>query len=249
MPLVLTKQRVERGIIVLEPDGYGELTAVEESGWIALARCPACRRMLRVLPCDVLAGKQFSLPLIEHAARQYSRGKRSLRQVVGSMLGDRTPDHSTLRGWTEGLGAFASGRPASQLSGDAPVSRLLTESASRLPQVTAISQAPHDVDPRRHRSLARGERLAAMAMLLAVATVVTGLASSQSLTVWRQMALAWPQVCDLAFRSSIRATPIPHVDPAPRRRSASAGPDAKEDPAAWSTRTRSPPGATSRSRR
>jgi len=205
--------------------------------------------MLRVLPCDVLPRKQYSLPLIEHASRQYARGEKSLRQVVGSMLGEQTPEHSTLRGWTEGLGAFASGRPASLLAGDAPASRLLAESAARFPRVTAESQEPHAVDPRRYQSLARRDRLAAMAMLLAVATVVTGLASSQSLTCWRQMALAWPQACDLAFWSSIRTTPIPHVAPAQRRRSASDGPEAKEDTAAWSTRTRSPPGDTSRSRR
>ena len=42
------------------------------------------------------------------------------------MLGERTPAHTTLHGWTEGLGAHALGLRGAQLGG-APFSRFLAE--------------------------------------------------------------------------------------------------------------------------
>lgn len=50
----------------------------------------------------------------------------SLRAVVRDLLGERTPAHTTLHGWTEGLGAHALGLRGAQLGG-APFSRFLVE--------------------------------------------------------------------------------------------------------------------------
>jgi transposase InsO family protein len=79
--LTLTGSTVERGVVLLEPDEHGVLQAVEEQATLALARCHRCRTRVRVLPCNVLPRKRYSLDLIEHEVRQYARGDQSLDEA------------------------------------------------------------------------------------------------------------------------------------------------------------------------
>ncbi len=96
---------------MLEVDAVEEVHAVEVVARIALARCPRCGRRVRVLPSDVLAYKHYAVSVIAEQAGAYTtRGwVESLRSVAWGLLGERTPSHTTLHGWTEGLGAYGLG--------------------------------------------------------------------------------------------------------------------------------------------
>jgi hypothetical protein len=92
---------------------------------IALAVCGRCGHRARVLPCDALPHKTFGAAAIELVMAEYSEGRRSLRQVAWAQLGERTPAHTSLHGWTEGFGLHALGRDG--LLGAMRWSRLLEE--------------------------------------------------------------------------------------------------------------------------
>lgn len=98
-PLELTSARVARKLVLLQEAGYGDQVVeelVEVSALIALGRCPACGSRCRLLPADVLARKQYALPVIERAVRDYHSWERSLRRVVGDFHGEPAPAHTTL---------------------------------------------------------------------------------------------------------------------------------------------------------
>lgn len=235
---------MRRGLVVLERDPYGELQALEVSAEIALACCARCRRRWRVLPSDVLPRKRYALALIEHELSEYAKGARSLRQVSDDLLGEKTPVHTTLHGWSEGLGAHALGRATVPTEFSVPISRLLAESEAHRPQLAPVQREEAPVDARRYRSPARRERLSAMATLFSVAALFTGLHSPHALSAWRRLAFTWSGSCALAFPSAISCTPIEHVDrhEPPTSRSASLP---STDPCPHPPK--SPPGATSRS--
>jgi len=146
-----TGSTVERGLVLLEPDEYGVPTMVQRRATVAIARCCRCGSRRRVLPCDVLPRKTYGLSVIEHEVSAYSAGDRSLRDVA-CQLGDRTPAHTTLHGWTEGLGAHALGRPGGELGG-APMSRLIAEAEPRVVGITESQRTEPTPDPRRYRSV------------------------------------------------------------------------------------------------
>ena len=60
-------------MILLERDELGELHTVELRVAIALARCPRCGTRPRVLPCDVLPRKQYSLAVITEKPEMFGR--------------------------------------------------------------------------------------------------------------------------------------------------------------------------------
>ena len=159
--MALTRSTVARGLVLLEPDGSGVDQMVMVEAAVALARCQRCGTCRRVLPCDALARKTYGLAVIEQEISDYSRGDRSLRQVAWSQLGERTPAHTTLHGWSEGLGAHALGRPGGELGG-APISRLIAEAEPRVPGIVEVLRSEPEPDPRRYRSKARRARLAAV---------------------------------------------------------------------------------------
>ncbi len=121
-PLVLSASTVSRGVVLLERDEFGELHSIDLQAAIVLARCPRCGTRTRVLPYDVLPYKQYSVALIAELASTYAKGSASLRSVAWDLLGERTPSHTTLHGWTEGLGAHALGLPGGE-AGGLPFSR------------------------------------------------------------------------------------------------------------------------------
>ena len=209
-----------------------------------LARCLRCGTRARVLPYDVLPYKRYSVALIAELVSTYATWSESLRDVVWDLLGEHTPAHTTLHGWTEGLGAHVLGLPGGE-AGGVPFSRFLLEAQARMAALAQVVQAPFWVDERRYRSEGRRERLAGVAMLFAVAELVAGVPASPALAQCRRLALVWSNSCVLVFPSRFSCTAIEQ----PRRPD---GPGSGHPPQAsrdrCPTRTRSPPGASSRSR-
>ncbi len=248
--MVLSRTRVRRGLSVLEPDEVGEVQAVEVEARIALARCRRCGRRVRVLACDVLAYKHYAVSVIAEQAGAYTSGwQNSLRTVAWGLLGERTPAHTTLHGWTEGLGAHGLGLPAGELGGEAggwPFSRVLAEAEARCPLARAVWDAPVSVDERRYRSEGRGERLGAATRVLALAQTVTGLATPEALGRWCGLTVCWSGSFGLRFPSRISCTGIEQRSELDRRGS---GARSRLSRRRCPIRTRSPPGASSKSPR
>jgi hypothetical protein len=209
-PLVLTKSVVGRGVIVLERDHYGVLHGRRIVATIVRARCRRCGSRPRVLPCDVLPYKRYSTPIVERHMTCYGGGGISLRRTVLGVFvqpDDAIVAHTTLHGWTEGCGAHALDRPGSRTDG-LPVSRFIAEASARDPRIEELRRQEIEVDPRRYRSEARRERLAAMAMLLLVAAAVAVVRSPDALSTCRRLALLWSRSCALAFPSRLPCPPI-----------------------------------------
>ena len=229
---------------MLERDTYGELHTLEHQATIALARCLRCGTRSRVLPYDLLPYKRYSLPVITELVRTYATWSASLRGVVWELLGEETPAHTTLHGWTEGLGAHALGLPGAEVGGS-PFSRFLVEAQARVAWVAPVVQTLFWVDERRYRSEARRERLAGVAMLLAVARLVVGALEANTLAQCRCLALRWSGSCVLVFPSRFPCTAIEHPCGADRPESRHPPPPRRDR---CPTPTRSPPGASSKSR-
>lgn len=219
--LVLTRTVVTRGLILLEPDESGVLQAVRVQADIALARCRGCKGRFRVLPSNVLARKAYSVEVIEHALASYAAGHKGLRDVVWSILGDRTPAHTTLHAWSEGLGAHVLGLPLGEVPGGSPVSRLLVQTQSRVRAIEPLLLHDFPVNPFRARSPERRERLSANKRILALAEAATDVPAPGTLTRWRQLALRWSNTCALLFRTGIACTAIGRCTRRSRQRSRS----------------------------
>ena len=241
---MLSSSCVPRGVVLLERDAYGEWHTIELKATIALARCPRCGTRTRVLPYDILPYKRYSLAVITALVSSYATWSLGLRRVVWDLLGERTPAHTTLHGWTEGLGAHALGLPGAQLGGS-PFSRFLVEAQTWVAEIAQAVHALFEVDERRYRSEGRRERLAGVAMLLAVAAMVVGESDANTLAQCRSLALRWSNSCVLVFPSRLACTAIEHRDGPDRPESRHLLPQSRER---CLTRTRSPPGASSKSR-
>jgi len=216
---------------------------VPQVATVAICRCTRCKTRSRVLPCDAVPHKTYGLAVIEHDISEYSRGDRSLRQVAWSQLGDRTPAHTTLHGWTEGLGAHALGRPGGDLGG-APMSRFVGDAEPRVPEVADVLLADVHPDPRRYRSQPRCDRLSAVIRTMAVATAVAGMRHPHAFAECRRLALVWSHSSVLVFPSGLLCTPFEHRDRSKAAQSRASSPRNRDR---CPTRTRSPPGALSRS--
>lgn len=206
---------------------------------------------MRVLPCDVLPYKHYSLAVIALLAGTYAQPSwaQSLRAVAWELLGERTPAHTTLHGWSEGLGAHALELPAGMFDGARsgwPFARVLAEAAARYPAAQELWITPVWVDPRRYRSEGRCERLAAVARLMALAPTVSETAMPHALGAWCALTVRWSGSFGLRFPSTRWCTAIEHRSRQNRRGSrARAPPRDRRCP----TPTRSPPGASSKSPR
>jgi hypothetical protein len=242
-PLVLSAATVSRTVVLLECDEVGEWVSEEVEAQIALARCPHCGTRRRVLPCDVIPRKQYSLTVIAGQVATYARGELSLREVAWNLLGDRTPSHTTLHGWTEGLGAHALGLPSGDVGG-LPFSRVLAEAEVRLPPVRSVWEAPYAVDERRYHSEPRRERLAAVARVDALAHTLTGQEAPHGWVACRRLIVGWTDSCVWVFPSRLLDTAIEHRRGLNRR---SCRRRHQQNRHRCLTRTRSPPGASSRS--
>lgn len=230
-------------MVLLEQDESGELVMIFEVATVAIASCVRCKKRVRVLPCDVLPHKTYSTDVVEHLVADYAQGNRSLRKVAWEQLGERAPAHTTLHGWTEGLGAHALGRSGGY-AGGAPISRLVAIAESRASGVTAASRAQVWVNPARYRSEGRRDRLAALMRAMAMVVAIAGLSHPRAIAECRRLALVWSNSSVLLFPSRLRDTAIEHRDWSESARSCPSSPRSKDR---CLTPTRSPPGASRKS--
>jgi len=197
---------------VIEVDEHDYHNVEKITAIIALAKCPVCKRRCRVLPSDVLAHKRYSLHVIEQAVSLYSRGDLSLRNVVMDELpGEHDIRHTTLHGWTEGLGAYLLGRPAGELPDALPASRVLAELEAHHPQMSSLRETPVQINPTRHRSEGRRERLEACKRFELYCAVLHAEDGSKFGELNR-LILSWGNSCAIGFRSEIRCTAIEQGD-------------------------------------
>ena len=214
---------------MLEPDGWGELETVELEATLALAYCPRCGARVRVLPCDVLPHKHYSVAVIAAAAGAYTPPdwSESLRGAVWSMLGQRTPSHTTLHAWTEGLGAHGLGLAAGEFAGPSggwPFARVLAQAQARVPEVGRVWSGNVEVSPLRYRGEERRERLAAVARVLAVAQTLSDIPPPEALAAWRALIVRHSTSFGLRFPTGLLCTGIEHVDRRDRRASRARAP-------------------------
>ena len=201
---------------LLKKDEHDELWVVRDQGKIALARCPVCKGRFRVLPCDVLPRKVYALPVIDLLAGEYNRGDRGLRPVAWSLLGE-APAHTTIRAWTEGLGAYALGRTNGEVSDALPASRVLAEVESRMPDLEAIRTQPVEVSPARYRSEARRTRLIACTRLIVLCTQLARSLRDvmadcpRGLASLNRLILIWCHASPIGFPTGLACTAMQHV--------------------------------------
>jgi hypothetical protein len=240
---MLTGSTVERGLVLRELDESEVPVTVQMVSTVALARCERCKSRSRVLPCDVLPRKTYGLSVIEHEISEYSRGDRSLRQVAWGQLGERTPAHTTLHGWTEGLGAHVLGRSGGDLGGT-PISRLIAEAQPRVPEIADALRMEPTPDPRRYRSEARRDRLAAVMRTMTLVALIAGTAHPHAMAACRRLSVSWSNVSVLEFPSRILCTSFEHFDRSKPPRCRPSSPRSRDR---CPIRTRSPPNASNRS--
>ncbi len=238
--MTLTGSRVDRGLVLAEPDKFGMVTLLHLTAKIVLAVCRRCGHRARVLPCDALPHKTYGTAAIELLMAEYSEGQRGLRQVAWAQLGERTPAHTSLHGWTEGFGLYVLGRDG--LLGAMRWSRLLEEATARFPGIAEQARIQPKLNPQRYRSLARRERLSALLLLLAIVTMIAGEAHPHAMAQCRRLSVIWTGMSALEARSQISRTRFEQIlshDEARSRSSATKSADS------CLMTTRSPPGDSS----
>ncbi|MEW6748002.1 MAG: hypothetical protein AB1486_35260 [Planctomycetota bacterium] len=209
-PLVLSRSRVRRPLVLLEVDEYGEEQAVTVAAILALARCLRCKSRFRVLPADVLPRKPYGWAVIEALAWAYFTFRQSLRAVAWSLLGERTPAHTTLHRWTEGLGAYALGRAIGEVEGATPAARIRSESKARFAERLVPEEEEIDVPPIRYRSPERRERLVSGRLFLGFACCISQTRPPHALSTWQRLLLSWSALFVILFRSGLSCTSAEH---------------------------------------
>lgn len=249
--LTILKSRVARPVVLLVDDGDGEQVAALLTLSIALVRCAACKGRFRLLPSDVLPHKHYGIAVIASIAAAHVEANKSLRTAAWTTHIGPTPAHATLHAWTEGLGAFVLGRSFGCLPDAQPYQAIVATITSRWSALNTKPPRPPQIDPRRYRSEARGERLLAVANVLALAEAVVDIATldvdlpldQSPLCLWRQLAIGLGVPAPFAFRTGIKCTPFEHVvanNPESPQLIQQTGDSVCE------TRSRSPPSALSR---
>jgi hypothetical protein len=198
--------------LTLEKDDYGIDTVVEAKVKIVLVKCPMCRSRYRLLPSDILPYKHYTLPVIELSVSHYNRGDLSLRQVVWDQLyGERTPQHTTLHGWTEGLGAWWQGRTMGEVAFAVPATRVLAELEIRFPQMKSLHSIPVWINPERYRSPGRRQRLEACQRFEIISTMLE-VKNAWKFVELNRLIIGWGNSLGLGFRTGICCTAIEHID-------------------------------------
>lgn len=207
--LKITNTTVDRTAIFIEEDAYGTDTTVERQVEIVLAKCPICKGRFRVLPADILPYKHYTLPAIECGVRLYNQGDLSLREVAwDKYYGERTPVHATIHGWTEGLGAYWSGRGFGEVAYAQPASRIMADLELRFSQAGSLHSIPVSVNPIRYRSQGRLERLEACQRFEATCAM----AGAHNFFELNRLIVGWGNSFGFCFRSAIRNTGFEHMN-------------------------------------
>ena len=197
---------------MLEKDDYDIDTVVKTTVKIVLLRCPICKSRYRLLPADILPHKLYSLPVIELSVCLYNRGDLSLRQVAWvELFGEHTTEHTTLHGWTEGLGAWWQGRTIGEVAFCVPATRVLAELEIRFPQMSSLHSIPVRINPQRYRSQGRRQRLQACKRFEIIGTML----DSKNTWKWcelNRLVISWGKSFGLGFKTGICCTGIEHVE-------------------------------------
>jgi hypothetical protein len=203
--MALTGSRVDRGLVLVEPDQFGVVTFLHLTVKIALAVCGRCGHRARVLPCDAFAPTRPSGRLPSSWSwRSTARGGAACGKSPGLSLASGHPAHASLHGWTEGFGLHALGRDG--LLGAMRCSRLLEEAIARFPRIAEQARIEPELNPQRYRSLARRERLSALLLLLAMVTMIAGEAHPHAMAQCRRLSVIWTGMSALEARSQISRT-------------------------------------------
>ena len=198
--------------MILEKDDYGIDTVVERKVKIVLVKCPICKCRYRALPADILPYKLYSLPVIELSVGLYNQGDLSLRQVAWDQLyGERTPEHTTLHGWTEGLGAYCLGRAVGEVAFAVPATRILAELEIRFPQMKSLHSMPVRINRQRYRSQGRLERLEACKQFEIIGTILD-VENPLKFCELNRLIVSWGNSFGLGFKTGICCTAIDHIE-------------------------------------
>lgn len=236
--MTLTKIVVSRSVVAPRIDSYGEEHAAIVKVLIALARCAVCKKRIRVLPCDVLPRKRYSVQVIERLVEEYDQNKKGLRKVVDGLPGD-APAHTTLHAWTDGIGAWFLGRPGGEVPSALPAARVMEAIRIRRSGVSKIERsASSRIDPDRYQSEERRIRLEALRKFVTVIAYFGGLP-----WICKQI-LVWLKSSPIGFKTGHLVPPIERVGPPDRRESL---PSTDRKDKRCKTRGRSPPGDSNRS--
>jgi hypothetical protein len=251
--LSILGSRVDRPVVVLVHDGH-ELVATRRVLSVALVLCGICAGRFRLLPADVLPYKRYGLAVIASIGSVLVEANESLREAAWSTHTGRTPAHSTVHAWTEGLGAFVLGRSFGCLPDAHPYHSIVAVIDARWSALEMRSLRPPLIDPLRYRTAARGERLAAVAGILTLAPAVLDIATldvaldltcdRSPLCSLRQLAVRLGVPAPLLFRTGFKRTPSEHVG---ARDPESPGLPQPTGDSVCQIRSRSPPSASSRS--
>ena len=210
--LELTNSTVERTAFTLEKDDYDIDTVVKATVKIVLVRCPICKSRYRLLPADILPHKLYTLPVIELCVCLYNRGDLSLRQVAWVQLyGERTPEHTTLHGWSEGLGAWWLGRTIGEVAFCVPATRIQAELEIRFPQMSSLHSIPVRINPKRYRSQGRCERLQACKRFDIIGTILE-VKNTRKWCELNRLIVSWGNWFGLGFKTGICYTAIEHIE-------------------------------------
>jgi hypothetical protein len=207
-----TGKTVGRGCVV-----GGQEQANYEQRSIPLAVCGKCGRSVRVLPCDLLPYKTYSLPVIQQAMQRYLTTDMSLRKSVHGIVTteQHAPRHSSLHRWLGGLGEklldrnkwIATAYPPSTCAVLAQTGRMLS---LELPTLFLHSSPPRDLAGK-YRSERRYEQLRAVACLLSMASDIA--LGHESLCRWQQLLLDCFFVPAWNFPSAFPATSMQQARP------------------------------------
>ena len=135
-----------------------------------------------------------------------------MHQVVWDQLyGERTPQHTTLHGWTEGLGAWWQGRTMGEVAFAVAATRVLAELEIRFPQMKSLQSIPVWINPERYRSQGRLERLQACKRFEIISTMLE-VKNTCKFVELNRLIVSWGNSFGLGFRTGICCTPIEHID-------------------------------------
>jgi hypothetical protein len=210
--LELTNTTVDRISFKLEKDDEDIDTVVKDVAKIVLVRCPLCKSRFRLLPADILPYKLYTLPVIELCVSLYNRGDLSLRHVAWDLLyGERTPEHTTLHAWTEGLGAWWLGQAIGEVAFCVPATRLQAELQIRHPQISSLHRQPVWINPQRYRSQGRGERLEACRRFEIIGAMIAS-ENLWNLAELNRLIVSWGNWFGLGFKTGICCTAPEHIN-------------------------------------
>ena len=197
---------------MLQKDDYDIDTVVEATVKIVLVKCPLCKSRYRLLPADIVPHKLYTLPVIEVSATLYNRGDHSLRHVTWDLLyGERTPAHTTLHGWTEGLGAWWLGQAIGEVAFSMPASRIQAELEIRCPQITSLHSQPIWINPQRYCSQGRRQRLEACKRFEIVSTLFA-CKNACNFVELNRLIVNWGNMFGLGFKTGVCCTAFEHID-------------------------------------